>query len=370
MLTRLTQFRACPLCATNMAVLLVPVFEISTVFSILSVLFTFISMVVFIIRLQHDNSVVQQTGQNIPVVRMQAVSNPFVLDVHQPRQASVRGGLAVELTSKVPAVLSHYWGVHITSFHELLQDQVPKLLPSSQQDKIQDICFRKEEDIVIPPCENHVEHVLLSGQEEEEQRFGGSPRSVYPVVLVLKRQEFAADLSIAGMISVVHVPDPDCTDPCQVLCQYLLTGTGNMYDLKRLYMAVDDSAEQTMDDTHLTTQETTQEMDQEDTAETQDASSTEEDARKDCVVCQNGPINRVLLPCRHACVCDVCAAHFHQCPMCRQHIASSFCMQHSEGSPQPGEEEEDGGEEAPIVPWPGWVDNMMRGLNRWVGLDE
>ncbi|XP_066281883.1 cell growth regulator with RING finger domain protein 1-like [Branchiostoma lanceolatum] len=351
-----------------MAVLLEPVFEVSTVFSILSVVFTFISMVVFIIRLQHDNSIVQQTGQNIPVVRMQSVSNPFVLDVHQPQQASVRDGLSVQLTSKVPAVLSHYWGVHIASFHELLQDQVSGLLPSSQQDWIQDICLRKEEDIMIPPCENHVEHVLLSGQEEEEKKFGGCPRSVYPVVLVLKRQESAEAMSIAGMISVVHVPDPDCADPCQVLCQYLLTGTGNMYDLKRLYMAVDDSADQTMEDPHPTTQEPNQEPDQEDTAETEDDLTTDEDVRKDCVVCQNGPINRVLLPCRHACVCDVCAAHFHQCPMCRQDIVSSFCMQHTEGSPQPGEEE--GGEEPPVVPWPDWVDNMMRRLNRWVGLDE
>ncbi|XP_019647615.1 PREDICTED: cell growth regulator with RING finger domain protein 1-like [Branchiostoma belcheri] len=356
-----------------MAVLLEPVFEVSTIFSILSVVFTFISMVVFIIRLQHDTSIVHQTGQNIPVVRMQSVSNPFVLEVHRPQQASVSDGLSVQLTSKVPAVLSHYWGVHISSFHELLQDQTPGLLPSSQQDKIKDICFKKEEDIMIPPCENHVEHLLLSGQQEEEgKRFGRSPRSVYPVVLVLKRQETAADMSIAGMISVVHVPDADCADPCQVLCQYLLTGTGNMYDLKRLYMAVDDSADQTMDEPFSTKHEPDQETEQDDTAKTSDDSTTEEDVRKDCVVCQNGPINRVLLPCRHACVCDACAAHFRQCPMCRQDIASSFCMQHSEGSEQAEEEEGEGGgaEEPAIVPWPAWVDNMMRRLNTWVGLDE
>lgn len=47
---------------------------------------------------------------------------------------------------------------------------------------------------------------------------------------------------------------------------------------------------------------------------------------KDCVVCQNGPVNWVLLPCRHTCLCDGCVKYFQQCPMCRQFVQESFAL--------------------------------------------
>lgn len=47
---------------------------------------------------------------------------------------------------------------------------------------------------------------------------------------------------------------------------------------------------------------------------------------RDCVVCQNAPINRVLLPCRHACVCDGCVCHFLHCPICRAFVQESFAL--------------------------------------------
>lgn len=47
---------------------------------------------------------------------------------------------------------------------------------------------------------------------------------------------------------------------------------------------------------------------------------------KDCVVCQNAPTNRVLLPCRHACVCDGCVCRFQHCPICRAFVLESFAL--------------------------------------------
>ncbi|OBS65224.1 hypothetical protein A6R68_06238 [Neotoma lepida] len=51
-----------------------------------------------------------------------------------------------------------------------------------------------------------------------------------------------------------------------------------------------------------------------------------EESSKDCVVCQNGGVNWVLLPCRHACLCDSCVCYFKQCPMCRQFVQESFSL--------------------------------------------
>uniref|UniRef100_A0A8C5QMU3 Cell growth regulator with RING finger domain protein 1 n=1 Tax=Leptobrachium leishanense TaxID=445787 RepID=A0A8C5QMU3_9ANUR len=53
----------------------------------------------------------------------------------------------------------------------------------------------------------------------------------------------------------------------------------------------------------------------------------QEDGAKDCVVCQNDAVNWVLLPCRHACLCDGCLRHFQHCPMCRQFVQETFPLQ-------------------------------------------
>lgn len=47
---------------------------------------------------------------------------------------------------------------------------------------------------------------------------------------------------------------------------------------------------------------------------------------RDCVICQNAAVNRVLLPCRHACVCDSCVSHFQHCPICRAYVLESFTL--------------------------------------------
>lgn len=47
---------------------------------------------------------------------------------------------------------------------------------------------------------------------------------------------------------------------------------------------------------------------------------------RDCVVCQNAAVTRVLLPCRHTCVCDSCVSHFQHCPICRAFILESFTL--------------------------------------------
>jgi hypothetical protein len=40
-----------------------------------------------------------------------------------------------------------------------------------------------------------------------------------------------------------------------------------------------------------------------------------------CVVCQESPVTRAMLPCRHACVCARCFTRLRdRCPMCRAHV--------------------------------------------------
>lgn len=83
---------------------------------------------------------------------------------------------------------------------------------------------------------------------------------------------------------------------------------------------------------------------EEDVVADADADSEEESSSmqgRDCVVCQNAPVNRVLLPCRHTCVCDSCMTRMQHCPMCRAYVMESFALAHRPVIFPDDEEEED-----------------------------
>ncbi|XP_078465996.1 cell growth regulator with RING finger domain protein 1 isoform X3 [Lampetra planeri] len=156
---------------------------------------------------------------------------------------------------------------------------------------------------------------------------GGVPRLRYPLVVLLTHAEHRPQPRAPDMVALltcVHLPDPVHSVSCRVLHQLLLTHSGLSYDLKRLYMSTD-APEDSQSDEDVTSQVLPEVR-----AEGQVAAQEEEDsdgrggACRDCVVCQNAKVNRVLLPCRHTCLCNHCVQYFRQCPMCRQFIQFSF----------------------------------------------
>lgn len=51
-----------------------------------------------------------------------------------------------------------------------------------------------------------------------------------------------------------------------------------------------------------------------------DASSSE------CVICLEGELAAVLLPCRHLCVCRACLREIDRCPICRAKFSTYVCF--------------------------------------------
>ena len=81
-----------------------------------------------------------------------------------------------------------------------------------------------------------------------------------------------------------------------------------------------------------------------------------------CIVCQTNPINRVVMPCRHACVCDYCFTKLSQCPMCRAAISTYFTLNGNIGAPN--NEDNDDAE----LPNEGWWSKLNSKLNRMLGV--
>ena len=58
------------------------------------------------------------------------------------------------------------------------------------------------------------------------------------------------------------------------------------------------------------------------------AKGERKEVRNICVVCQELPVTRCALPCKHACTCQRCFKRLvkSKCPMCRTFIASYFII--------------------------------------------
>lgn len=49
----------------------------------------------------------------------------------------------------------------------------------------------------------------------------------------------------------------------------------------------------------------------------------------ECVICLEGALSVVLLPCRHLCVCRVCLDEIDRCPICRAKFSTYVCYAES-----------------------------------------
>lgn len=179
------------------------------------------------------------------------------------------------------------------------------------------------------------------GSEDREERhtqlpadqritdFGPLPRDHYPLVavLMLAEREARDKYDIVASVTVIHVPDDKYSLSARVLFQYLLTSQGNMYELKSLFMSAGSRGSRSPDSEQGTPpSEPTEEASRVAPGPVPEEEDWSEGTGRDCVVCQNAAVNRVLLPCRHACVCDSCVSHFQHCPICRAFVVESFAL--------------------------------------------
>ncbi|KAL1780598.1 cell growth regulator with RING finger domain protein 1 [Sigmodon hispidus] len=257
--------------------------------------------------------------------QMRQVKNPFGLELTQSSSASLAAGMTLTTDCLEDSRLTCFWGCSVQKLYEALQKHVYCFrisTPHALEEALYSDYLHREQYFIKKNSKEEIYCQLPKDTEIED--FGPVPRSRYPLValLTLADEDDREIYDIISMVSVIHIPDKTYKLPCRILYQYLLLAQGQFYDLKQLFMSANSSPSSNPSPADRNAEQSLLEKAG---LAGSEAEPVEENS-KDCVVCQNGGVNWVLLPCRHACLCDSCVCFFKQCPMCRQFVQESFAL--------------------------------------------
>nr|XP_047922050.1 cell growth regulator with RING finger domain protein 1 isoform X1 [Anser cygnoides] len=271
------------------------------------------------------NSEETESSTRVLKKRMRQVKNPFGLEISHPGTASVTKGITLTPDCLEDCVLTCYWGCNVQKLHEALQKHVYCFRINTPQ-ALEDALYNEylyRQQYFIKKNEKEEKYCQLP-EDAQVVDFGPVPRARYPLIalLTLADEEDREIYDIISMVAVIHIPDESYRLSCRILYQYLLLAQGQYHDLKQLFMSANSTAPSSCD-TSLGERSIDKSL-LEKAGLAEDEPELHEENSKDCVVCQNGPVNWVLLPCRHTCLCDGCIRYFQQCPMCRQFVQESF----------------------------------------------
>lgn len=273
------------------------------------------------------NSEETQFSTRVFKKQMRQVKNPFGLEITNPSSASITTGLTLTTDCLEDSHLTCYWGCSVQKLYEALQKHVYCFrisTPQALEDALYSEYLYQEQYFIKKDSKEEIYCQLPKDTKIED--FGAVPRSRYPLValLTLADEDDREIYDIISMVSVIHIPDKTYKLPCRILYQYLLLAQGQFHDLKQLFMSANNN---TTPSSHPSPEEKNTDRSLLERAGLSESEAEPwEESSKDCVVCQNGAVNWVLLPCRHTCLCDGCVRYFQQCPMCRQFVQESFAL--------------------------------------------
>lgn len=234
-------------------------------------------------------------------------------------------GVWLRLRCLESSVLTCFWGCEVDSVREALAALQHSPGSSSLQHFQQALAFQyyhNQKFEINDTNWNELKTQLPAEQEITD--FGSLPQRRYPLVALLTqgKEDVIESCNIVASVTVIHVPDNKYSISARILFQYLFTAQGSMYELKPLFMSAE-SEEQKAEPSRSNSSEENPVHRAEQHSEEELWSERSE---RDCVVCQNARVNKVLLPCRHTCVCDSCVLHLQHCPVCRAFIMESFTL--------------------------------------------
>lgn len=247
--------------------------------------------------------------QTLPAQPIGKVYNPFAVSIVDSHLATMTNGVHVRITARRPCWLGIYWGTTIADMYPVIHRPWLEMCDiASSSALMSNISLHQEADLQIHETSVNKDLLLHPPSTLE---LGRPPRCRYPLVLLIVDSEAcamsAAELDscqhIVMLVALIHLKDEHCTAESHIFSQLVRTPHHKPHDMKNLYVSRDSEV-----------------------ASTGDGGEGAQSAADLglCVVCQSSAVERALLPCRHACVCNGCFAVLLHCPLCRTFITSSF----------------------------------------------
>nr|ACO11387.1 Cell growth regulator with RING finger domain protein 1 [Caligus rogercresseyi] len=270
--------------------------EISTGVSVMTVLVMASLTVLFLTKclrqdlMPQSGTALTRVDYNPPMNLMHELSIPLSLSLLSHNQNRLKFKLDIFAPFEEFEV-GLYWRIPINTFHHVLRAPKNWVLrtfkdTSTRTNLFGEDGFKGFRDS-FEPQESVGEDKVLRVPSEEVQTWAQEPlpRNHYPLVIVLCVSELV-------LFHVVHIQDEALRFPSRILNHYIKFDDGRSAELRPLF--------------------------------TQDSG--------ECVVCQEKPVSRAFLPCRHACSCSDCFQRIkNKCPMCRTFIHSFFLVEDEAG---------------------------------------
>ncbi|XP_072031359.1 cell growth regulator with RING finger domain protein 1-like [Amphiura filiformis] len=315
-----------------------------------------LALVIFVTQWEPVFSPYKTSVDDVPEVPMMGIQLPFTLQIKEAENASFTSGMRIQLKTEHTCMLQVFWGVHCATLQQALQGN-PLQLVQQANVLLQGKCIAENDSLWFE--EGSDEELLVRPPVDADQlNLGPPPRTQYPLCLIIKSRESLLTQNqpaVIGSIMIIHIPDTILREKCHIISHILVTNKGHAHDLQTMYMAADsnDPSPETPSAEESTPANLTNRF-----------SSDAEEVPRDCTVCQNAPISRVILPCRHACICTSCFPLVTRCPMCRGVIHSFFSLStdslYQHGSLNRTDDEEKG--------WMGKIEDSCERLNQWLGI--
>lgn len=226
-----------------------------------------------------------------------------------------------------------FWKVSIPAFHNLLASPWSWFLETF---RLNGNMFGSE------GCQYPLPLQVVEGSDEaafeldqlQDLDLGQAPRKHYPLVVIVMPLQISgstddpelpstiAEEAPAAILAIVHIQDEVCRMASDVLATYHKDPKNGATHLVPIFSTMDDDR---------------------DVSAPSNSGASPSMNRSTCVVCQERPVTRCNLPCRHACTCGPCFDYMTQrasrglrgnqsvalerrCPLCRGFVLSYFLL--------------------------------------------
>jgi len=231
------------------------------------------------------NTPISRTAQNLPVDR---IDSPYRINLEEDR-STLKDGVYINLHTQIRCQLHAYWFVNIQKFYSEL-DSKDFRLSLYENRFLKNNCVHEEIFNFDTPGD-HKQHIQFSDAENHLINQNETRRE-YPLVLILHTfidenpEEF---FQLPIQVATLHVKSSVSTDPpTRFILRVSKLSDGRSLVLQNIF--------------------------------TQGAFVSEDT----CTVCATERVTHVLLPCKHACICENCFNLIDKCPICRRHVTSYF----------------------------------------------